>query len=139
MSGRFCEVKNNSEFRQIKFDKEIINITDMNQDNLETAQSLIIRDFELENQEETLSEEDLLRLLADQIAYMIDHKLEFLLSLMYRLDIDESKVNRALSPLSEVPANIELARLVLERQKQRVFTKQHYKQDNLDGWEWTEE
>ena len=139
MSGRFCEVKNNSEFRQIKFDKEIINMKEMNRENLETAQSLIIRDFELENREETLSEEDLLRLLADQIAYMIDHKLEFLLSLMYRLDIDESKVNRALSPLSEVPANIELARLVLERQKQRVFTKQHYKQDNLDGWEWTEE
>lgn len=112
---------------------------EMNRENLETAESLIIRDFELENREETLSEEDLLRLLADQIAYMIDHKLEFLLSLMYRLDIDESKVNRALSPLSEEPANIALARLVLERQKQRVFTKQHYKQDNLDGWEWAEE
>lgn len=111
----------------------------MNQENLDTAQSLIIRDFELENRAETLSEEDLLRLLADQIAYMIDHKLEFLLSLMYRLDIDESKVNRALSPLSEEPANIALAHLVLERQKQRVFTKQHYKQDNLDSWEWAEE
>ncbi|MCB0584494.1 MAG: hypothetical protein KDD06_04100, partial [Phaeodactylibacter sp.] len=58
-------------------------------------------------------------------------RLEFLLSLMYRLDIDEKKVHFALSPYSEEPANIALSRLILERQKQRAFTKQHYKQEDL--------
>ncbi len=108
----------------------------MEKEDLRIAGDLIARDFELEAQEETLSEDVLLSLLADQIAYMIEARMEFLLSLMYRLDIDEKKVNEALSPAGEEPANWALARLVLERQKQRAFTKKHYKQGNLDGWEW---
>jgi hypothetical protein len=108
-----------------------------NQDFTQTA-ALIARDFELEASTELLTEAELLQLLADQIAYMIDHRLEFLLSLMYRLDIDESRVSAALSPASEEPANLALARLVLDRQKQRVFTKQYYKQQNPDNWNWEE-
>lgn len=103
----------------------------------ETA-ALIARDFEMEISEETLTEADLLQVLADQIAYWIDHKLEFLLSLMYRLDVDERKVNAALSPYAEEPANLSIARLVLERQKQRIFTKKYYKQQNSDNWNWDE-
>ena len=67
---------------------------------------------------------------------MIDYQLEMLLSLMYRLDVDERKVAAALSPLApELPA-IAIARLVLERQKQRIFTKQKYKQET--NWDWEE-
>ncbi len=106
-------------------------------DYLETTQALIARDFDLQTPEEKLTEEDLLRLLAEQVAYMIDHKLEVLLSLMYRLDIDENKVNAALSPFAEEPANVGIARLVLARQKQRAFTKQHYKQHS--NWDWEED
>jgi len=43
-----------------------------------------------------------------------------------------------LSPSSPEPANAALARLVLERQKQRIFTKRYYKQskpDDLGGLE----
>jgi hypothetical protein len=108
-----------------------------NKEFTQTA-ALIARDFELEASTELLTEAELLQLLADQIAYMIDHRLEFLLSLMYRLDIDESRVSAALSPASEEPANLALARLVLDRQKQRVFTKQYYKQQNPDNWNWEE-
>ena len=99
--------------------------------------TLIIQDFELESkEEETLTEEELFRLLADQIAYMIEYRLEFLLSLMYRLDIDEQKVNDALAPFAPEVANIGLARLVLERQKQRVHSKMNDKQEEKldDDW-----
>lgn len=96
---------------------------------------LVIRDFELDAKEEDLSEEELFDLLADQIAYMLEFRLEFLLSLMYRLDIAESKVNYALSPHSKDPANVALAHLVFERQKQRAFTKKHYKQEKLNDLE----
>lgn len=105
-------------------------------EQLDTIQSLIVRDFELESTEKVHTEEELLRLLADQVAYMIDYKLEVLLSLMYRLDIDEKRVSDALSPLAPEPANIGIARLVLERQKQRAFTKQYYKQSS--DWDWEE-
>lgn len=109
----------------------------MNQDT-EQVRELIIKDFELESVREGLTEEELFDLLANQVAYMIEHQLEMLMSLMYRLDIDESKVDFALSPYSPDPANVAIAKLVLERQKQRVFTKAYYKQkplDDLDGLE----
>lgn len=110
----------------------------MDRNNNEEIKDLIVKDFELENLKEGISEEELFDILANQIAYMIENQLEMLMSLMYRLDIDESKVNYALSPFAKDPANIEIAKLVLDRQKQRVYTKAYYKQkplDDLDGLE----
>lgn len=108
-------------------------------EDLEGTKQLILRDFELQEGDEPIAtEEDLLRLLADQIAHMIEFNLEVLLSNMYRLDISERKVNQALSPGNPEPANMALARLVLERQKQRAYTKKHYQQPDLgdlDGLE----
>lgn len=104
----------------------------------EKVRQLIVKDFELENAQAGISEEDLLRTLSDQIGYMIEYKLDVLLSLMYRLDIEESKVHFALSPFASEPANIGIAKLVLDRQKKRAYTKLFYKQsplDNLDGLE----
>ncbi|MCH2084188.1 MAG: hypothetical protein MK226_17460 [Saprospiraceae bacterium] len=105
----------------------------MDKKELADTQALIVRDFEIEKSpDEQLSEEALFQLLADQIAYMIEYRLEFLLSLMYRMDIDERKVNKVLHPAAEDPANIGLAKLVWDRQQQRAFTKKFYKQDQLD-------
>ena len=106
----------------------------MNSKELESTRELISRDFELESIEEkdAITEEELFLVLADRIAYMIEYQLEFLLSLMYRLDVKETKVEAALAPGAPEPANVGLARLVLERQKQRAFTKQYYKQDKLE-------
>lgn len=108
----------------------------MEKDTLQQTAALIAQDFELQTTEETLTEEDLLRLLAEQVAYMIDYQLEVLLSLMYRLDVDERKVSAALSPVAPEAPAIAIARLVLERQKQRIFTKQQYKQET--NWDWEE-
>ncbi len=108
-------------------------------EDIDGMKALILRDFELQEGDEPIAtEEDLLRLLADQIAHMIEFNLEVLLSNMYRLDISERKVNQALSPGNPEPANMALARLVLERQKQRAYTKKHYQQPDLgdlDGLE----
>ena len=99
--------------------------------------ALIGRDFELENIDDNLSEEELFRLLADHIDWLIERRMEWLLSLMYRMDVDEAKVQAALSPNAPEAANIGLARLVLERQKQRVYTKQNYRPQDLGKeWEW---
>lgn len=104
---------------------------------MELASALIRRDFELEANGELITEEELLRLLANQIAYMIEYQLELLLSLMYRLDIPEDKVHLALSPRSAEAPNVALAKLVIARQKQRAYTKLKYKPEDLgDGWSW---
>ncbi|MEM1320258.1 MAG: hypothetical protein AAGG75_08375 [Bacteroidota bacterium] len=102
---------------------------------VEQTRELISKDFGLEIGQEPMTEEQLFELLADAVAYMIEHRLDFLLSLLYRLDVDEQKINFALSPLAKDPANIELARLIFARQKQRIFTKQYYKQSKLDDLE----
>lgn len=102
--------------------------------------ALIVKDFELESTNEALSEEELLDLLAERMAYLIDHRMEFLLSMMYRMDVSEAKVNFALSPFAPDPPHYGLARLVLERHKQRIFTKKHFHskppENSTDGWEW---
>lgn len=100
--------------------------------------ALIVRNFELETTEESLSEEELLELLTHQVAYMIEYKMDYLLSLLYRLDVLEHKINHALSPVAIDPPAIGLAKLILERQKQRVATKKEYKpkDEDLEGWEW---
>ena len=94
---------------------------------------LIARDFEIEiKNEETISEEELLEVLSQQVAYMLDHRLDFLLSLMYRLDVYEEKINQALSPSSPVPPHIGLAHLILERQKLRVKIKNEYGKTEIE-------
>ncbi len=110
----------------------------MESEVLKTTTELITRDFEIEQSSEDLvSEEQLLDMLAERIAFLIENRMEFLLSLMYRLDVNEAKVHAALSPFAPEPAHIGIAKLVLERQKQRAFTKQHYRQQplqDIDEW-----
>jgi hypothetical protein len=99
---------------------------------MDPEKELIVQDFELAAPQEEMTEEEFFNFLSDHIAYLIENRLEYLLSLMYRLDVSEAKVHWALSPFAPEPANIGIARLVLERQKQRVATKQFYKQERPD-------
>ena len=88
--------------------------------------------LELEAKQD-MTEEDILAIIANQVAYYMEYDLEFLFSSMYRLDIQEQKIKEALSLAAEVPANIVVAKLILERQKQRVYTKHFYKQEPIEG------
>lgn len=106
-----------------------------NSSNQETT-ALILRDFELVEPNKEMTEQELLDYLSDAIAYMIEHKLDFLLSLLYRLDVSERKINEALLPVNTEDAPIALAKLVLERQKQRVATKRAYREKNPTDWNW---
>jgi hypothetical protein len=59
-----------------------------------------------------------------------------LMSYLYRLDVLEVKINAVLSPIAIVSPIEGLARLILERQKERIATKQKYKSDPpIPGWE----
>jgi hypothetical protein len=104
----------------------------MSNDTNKETQELIQRDFGLATTHEALGEDEFFDLLADHVAFMIERNLEELLSLMYRMDINEAMVHRALSPGNPEPANVAIAKLVVERQRQRVETKRQYKQEPLD-------
>jgi hypothetical protein len=55
------------------------------------------------------------------------------------MDVLEEKIRPVLDPAAPEPPNLGLARLVLERQKQRVATKRSIKTEPLEGmddWAW---
>ena len=81
------------------------------------------------------TEEEIFQYLCDKIAWMIEHNMEYLLSLLYRNDVLEHKIHFALSPHEPDPANVALAKLVLERQKQRMETRKKFGKQNADDVE----
>ena len=101
---------------------------------IQATTELVKKDFELNNFGGFLSEEELLRSLADHIAFMLERELEYLLSSLYRMDVAEQKVSAALHPNAPEPANIGIARLIIVRQKKRLQTKQEYKQKQSIDW-----
>ncbi len=110
----------------------------MNKSLIHQTSQLIARDLGLEIGDEPISESELFDLVANEVAYLLEYRLEYLFSLMYRLDVKESYIREALSPEAEQPANITIAQLIIDRQKQRIYTKQKYKQPKpgeLDGLE----
>lgn len=99
-----------------------------------TQQNLVLRDFEIEPAEGHVpSEEEIFLHLCDRIAYLIEHNMEYLLSLLYRNDILEAKIHFALSPFEADPANVALAKLVMERQKERLATREKYGKQSKEG------
>ncbi len=100
--------------------------------------ALLATTFEIEGSPDKVTEEELLYVLSERIGYMIEHKFDFLMHLMYRFDVLEHKIRDAISPTNVDPANIALAKLVIARQKERIILRQKYKSqdiEDLDGWE----
>ena len=104
-------------------------------DNTTETTAMIVKDFGLTAPKYTMTEAELLDYLSDVIGYMVESRLDYLLSLLYRLDVSEEKINHAFLYNAE-PANVALARLVIERQKQRIATKKAYREQNPSNWNW---
>jgi hypothetical protein len=96
---------------------------------------LIYNDLNIENQE-SMSDDDMLILIADRVIWFLENDKDLLLSYLYRLDIEEEKIDKALSPNDIDPAHIAIGKLILQRQKQRIETKQRYKVEPIEGWEY---
>jgi len=99
--------------------------------------NLIARDFEL-SQDEPLTEEQLLEALTERTAYLLATQPDYLMSMLYRLDVKESLVEQAFHPAHEEPTHIVIAKLIFNRQKQRIESKLKYKQPPIDeeGYEY---
>jgi hypothetical protein len=93
----------------------------------------LLKNFEIDqNAKSVYTEEEIIEILSKQIAWLLEHRTEFLFSQMYRMDIDERLVRKALHPSNETSAAEGLARLVLQRQKMRLKTKQDIRVDEID-------
>ena len=78
---------------------------------------------------------DVLALIRVRVNELLEKDPELLMSYLYRLDILVEKLKFILSKDSPIPISEGISLLIFERQKQRVETKQKYKQKPIDGWE----
>jgi hypothetical protein len=79
-----------------------------------------------------VTEADLHALLSQRIAWLLEHETELLFSLLYRMDVDEGQVRRALHPNAAQPPAEGLASLLIERQKARLQTKRDTHVPDID-------
>jgi hypothetical protein len=82
----------------------------------------------------SLTEAELLALLTERVTTLLEQQPELLMSLLYRMDVEESAILKAMHPNATDLAHIGLAKLVLERQKQRSATKKSVNVEPLDDW-----
>lgn len=99
----------------------------------EKNNSLINKTLEISINEE-MSDEQMLHLIEQRVTELITTNPDLLFSYLYRLDIEEHKIKKALASEIE-PPNLALSKLILIRQKQRIESKKKYKQDPIEGWE----
>jgi hypothetical protein len=103
--------------------------------NVNETAVLIANDFEMQTFDNPyLTEEELLNALSEHIEDMLKFRMEVLLSTLYRLDVSEEKVEKALSPAAILPPHIGIAELIIDRQKKRLYTKAKYKTEPLADW-----
>ena len=64
--------------------------------------------------------------LEKQINYLLDHDFNRLINSMYRIDIPDHKVNELLHSSEQGELAINIARAIVEREKQKVITRAKY-------------
>lgn len=82
----------------------------------------LARYFDLEQAHKALRE-----ILADAIEHMMEFKLEQLWATLYRIDVSEKKVRKALTEYGGRALALYLADLVIERQMQKIESRKQYK------------
>ena len=97
----------------------------------EQSYQLVRKDFGLE--EEMTFEPDenafdrLEKYLTKQVNYLLDHDLNKLLNALYRIDLSEAKVKELLHASEQGMIASNLARAIIEREKQKVITRLKYR------------
>lgn len=103
---------------------------DQNPGGMEVLSGLIIRDLNLEEENNAVfanNLEELKSKLEKIIAYLLDNEFERLLNAMYRLDINEDKFKEAFAFSGSQGISSRIAELIIEREIQKVETRNRYK------------
>ena len=81
---------------------------------------------------EKISMAELQSQLAIHINYLILHHFEQLVSLLYRIDVSEAKIKSLLQNQAGENAGNLIATLIIERQQQKIKTRQQFSKKNID-------
>jgi len=80
------------------------------------------------------SEEELLNLIELLVQELVDSDFESLLRLLYRIDVNENKVKKAIDFTGPEKASLSIAKLILEREKEKAASREKYSTGESD-WE----
>jgi hypothetical protein len=93
--------------------------------DMAVAQELLIQDFDISNPGLVFSKMDALQnWLAGEISILLDRDMQRLFNVLYRIDVNESKVKLAFT--ADKPA-WEIAGLIIERELQKVASRKKYR------------
>ncbi len=81
------------------------------------------------------AEEDILSMIRNRVADLLDRDPELLFSYLYRLDVLEKDIKNLLQNTELTDVYSAFAKLIWERQKARIKTKKEFKQSPIEGWE----
>lgn len=84
--------------------------------------------------EEAKDEAALLKLIALYVQELIDRDFDKLLHTLYRIDIADYKVKRAVEHSAPGDAPNVIAKLILDREKEKIATREKYKSKDGDDW-----
>lgn len=107
---------------------------------LQQTSAFVKKDFEVESMPEDVTEDELIDFLERFVLDLIDRNLEKLFWALYRLDINEQKVHRALMPTAKEPPHKVIAKLIFDREMQKAKTRIEYAQkeseadDDVQTW-----
>ena len=101
---------------------------------MEEDKSLSVLEQLLPENESILDEPAVLDLFTKRVEELIESDLDLLLSSLYRLDVEEYKIQRALRS-SDIPPARGIAQLIIDRQKERLRTKKQYASGKGKDWE----
>lgn len=79
------------------------------------------------------TENELETVLAGKINVLIQRDFGALVQLLYRIDVSEKRLRGMLDPDAGEDAGRIIARLIMERQWQKIESRQRYRQDDVPG------
>lgn len=84
---------------------------------------------------ETVSEEELLQALTQRVNQLLDTDFQALVQLLYRLDVPEEKLKQLLRQNPHTDAAHIIATLIIQRQQQKMESREQYKQQGNENTE----
>ncbi|PVD51060.1 hypothetical protein DC498_16720 [Terrimonas sp.] len=79
---------------------------------------------------DTLTKEKLKHIIAERVNDLIQHDFAQLTQLLYRIDINEARLKKLLNEAGEKDAAGIIAELIIERQVEKLESREQFKQDN---------
>lgn len=97
------------------------------QESLQLARRDLVLEADIDLEGSENAYDRLLDFLEKEINHLLDRDFQHLLNSLYRIDIDELTVKKILSEKESGDIARELAKVIIEREKQKVITRQQHR------------